>query len=456
MDKLPKTRELKSVVQSMNRLTEKLEKDFDAEAETVQWLQAKAFKDPVSGLGNRHFFESQAKSYFASNDRTMDGLLLVNLSDLGKLNNERGYEAADMFIRASAQIMAEKVQSVASSASIARLSGADFIILIPNIDQARLQRVVDDILDGLMTLIPNQISYGDAVANIGAVSLSGKVSRSNAMAQADAALREAKANGANTSRVFDAITGQETAIGRLAWKEILERAIANKAFLLRKQKVVFFEEDKKVMHEEVFASLEHEGKQYHAGYFIGLAEQFDLGDQLDKVVILRVIEFIRRRKSTALPALAINLAASSYSKPEFMTWLDHTLQGLDSALRHQLVFEVTEQNVLAAEEQVFVLSQLLRKHDVRFGVDNVGKQFTTFHYLQQLMPDYVKVDPSYTKMATGKESESFFMHILCKMFSSLNIQVIATGIESEQQLSRLAKFDIAAGQGFVVDRAQDM
>ncbi|MFI8620173.1 EAL domain-containing protein [Marinomonas sp. NPDC078689] len=456
MDKLPKTRELKSVVQSMNRLTEKLEKDFDAEAETVQWLQAKAFKDPVSGLGNRHFFESQAKSYFASNDRTMDGLLLVNLSDLGKLNNERGYEAADMFIRASAQIMAEKVQSVASSASIARLSGADFIILIPNIDQARLQRVVDDILDGLMTLIPNQISYGDAVANIGAVSLSGKVSRSNAMAQADAALRESKANGTNTSRVFDAITGQETAIGRQAWKEILERAIANKAFLLRKQKVVFFEEDKKVMHEEVFASLEHEGKQYHAGYFIGLAEQFDLGDQLDKVVILRVIEFIRRRKSTDLPALAINLAASSYSKPEFMTWLDHTLQGLDSALRHQLVFEVTEQNVLAAEEQVFVLSQLLRKHDVRFGVDNVGKQFTTFHYLQQLMPDYVKVDPSYTKMATGKESESFFMHILCKMFSSLNIQVVATGIESEQQLSRLAKFDIAAGQGFVVDRAQDM
>ena len=456
MEKLPKTRELKSVVQSMNRLTEKLEKDFDAEAETVQWLQAKAFKDPVSGLGNRHFFESQAKSYFSSSDRTMDGLVLVNLADLGKLNNERGYEAADMFIRASAQIMTEKVNSVASSVSVARLSGADFIILIPNIDQARLQRVVSDILDGLMVLIPNQVSYGEAVANIGAVSLSGKVNRSSAMAQADAALREAKASGINTSRVFDAITGQEMAIGRLAWKDILEKAIADKAFLLRKQKIVFFESEGQVMHEEVFASLEHDGKQYHAGYFIGLAEQFDLGDQLDKVIIQRVIESISRRKVVSASALAINLAASAYSKSEFMTWLDHTLQSLDPAVRSQLAFEVTEQSVLSAEDSALSLSQMLRKHGVAFGVDNVGKQFTTFHYLQQLMPDYVKVDPSYTKMATGKESESFFMHILCKMFSSLNIQVVATGIESEQQLSRLAKFDIAAGQGFIVARAQDI
>ncbi|WP_133011014.1 EAL domain-containing protein [Marinomonas flavescens] len=457
MKNLPKTRELKLVVQAMNRLTEKLEKDFDAEAETVQWLQAKAFKDPVSGLGNRNFFESQAKAYFSSSDRTMDGLVLVSLSDLGKLNNERGYEAADLFIQASANIMTDKMKTVASSSSVARLSGADFIILIPNIDQDRLKHVVEDILEGLMVLIPNQIAYADAVANIGAVSLNGKVSRSNAMAQADAALREAKTAGSNTLRVFDAITGQDMAIGRLVWKDMLEYAIKNRAFLLRKQKIVCFEEASTVMHEEVFASLDYEGKQYHAGYFIGLAEQFDLGDQLDKVIILRVIEFITQRHSDQQQTpLAINLSASAYSKPTFTDWLDETLQGLDLAIRKQLVFEVSEQSVLAVEDQAIVLSEVLKRHDVAFGIDNVGKQFTTFHYLQQLLPDYVKVDPSYTKLATGKESEAFFMHILCKMFNSLNIQIIATGIESQQQLSRLEKFDITAGQGYAIDQAQEM
>ena len=457
MKNLPKTRELKLVVQAMNRLTEKLEKDFDAEAETVQWLQAKAFKDPVSGLGNRNFFESQAKAYFSSSDRTMDGLVLVSLSDLGKLNNERGYEAADLFIQASANIMTDKMKTVASSSSVARLSGADFIILIPNIDQDRLKHVVEDILEGLMVLIPNQIAYADEVANIGAVSLNGKVSRSNAMAQADAALREAKIAGSNTLRVFDAITGQDMAIGRLVWKDMLEYAIKNRAFLLRKQKIVCFEEASTVMHEEVFASLDYEGKQYHAGYFIGLAEQFDLGDQLDKVIILRVIEFITQRHGDQRQTpLAINLSASAYSKPTFTDWLDKTLQGLDLAIRKQLVFEVSEQSVLAVEDQAIVLSEVLKRHDVAFGIDNVGKQFTTFHYLQQLLPDYVKVDPSYTKLATGKESEAFFMHILCKMFNSLNIQIIATGIESQQQLSRLEKFDITAGQGYAIDQAQEM
>lgn len=455
MENLPKTKELKSVVLSMNRLTEKLEKDFDAEAETVQWLQAKAFKDPISGLGNRHFFESQAKSYFSSSDRTMDGLVLVNLSDLGKLNNERGYEAADMFIRASASVMTEKVKAVASSVSIARLSGADFIILIPDVDQIRLKQIVEDILSGLMALIPNQITYADAAANIGAVSLTGKVSRSSAMAQADAALREAKTAGSNTNRIFDAITGQNVAIGRLAWKEMLEYAIEHQSFILRKQKVILFE-DSSVMHEEVFASLEYQGKQYHAGYFIGLAEQFDLGDQLDKVIILRVIDFIIRREASLQSPLAINLSTSAFTKPSFIDWLDSTLQGLTGAVRKKLIFEVSEQSVLAAEEQIIRLSKVLQKNGVLLGIDNVGKQFTTFHYLQLLLPDYVKVDPSYTKMATGKESESFFMHILCKMFSSLNIQVVATGIESPQQLSRLEKFDIAAGQGFIVNQAQDM
>jgi EAL domain-containing protein (putative c-di-GMP-specific phosphodiesterase class I) len=59
-------------------------------------------------------------------------------------------------------------------------------------------------------------------------------------------------------------------------------------------------------------------------------------------------------------------------------------------------------------------------------------------------------------MAAGKESESFFMHTLCKMFNSLNIEVIATGVENEKQLVALKRFDLAGGQGFIVGRAKDM
>ena len=451
---VPKTRELKSVVLSMNRMAEKLEKEFASEVETAQWLQAKAFKDPVSGLGNRHFFESQMKSHFAERERGVDGLVLVSLADLGKLNNERGYESADMFIQSAADILTKKVSTLSSFSILARLSGADFVLLIPNFDHSQLTKVVDDILTELMELNTASISYSVAVANIGAVTIDGSVEPLNAMSQADAALREAKREGSNTSKVFDLNMGQNMAISRTAWKDILESAILHKSFKLKKQKIATLDESPVVLHEEVFMGLEHAGKEYHAGYFIGLAEQFDLGSQIDQVIVGRVIEHIKSRQ--LMVPLTVNLSASSYAKPAFIVWLDKTLSHLSVDVKSKLMFEISEQSVLVEEEQANKLAQMLKTQRVLFGIDNVGKQFSAFQYLQTLMPDYVKVDSSYTRMAAGKESESFFMHTLCKMFNSLNIEVIATGVESQKQLLALKRFDVSGGQGFLIGRAQDM
>ncbi|MBJ7538469.1 EAL domain-containing protein [Marinomonas transparens] len=454
MSNVPKTRELRSVVLSMNRMAEKLEKEFASEVETAQWLQAKAFKDPVSGLGNRNFFESQVKSHFAGKERSVDGLVLISLADLSKLNNERGYESADMFIQAAGDILAEQVSHLSKSATLARLSGADFILLLPNFDHEQLKQAVDNIMLELLELNAAHISYSEHVANIGAVTIDSLVDRSKAMAQADASLRAAKLEGMNTCQVFDLKTGQGVAIGRMTWKTMIEYAIEHKSFSLRKQKISTLDGHPVTLHEEVFASLEYEGEKYHAGYFIDLAEQFDLGDQVDQVIIGRAIEYLKKTKLDA--PLAVNLSASAYIKPSFVEWLERTLTGLDSTIRSKLIFEVSEQSVLVTEKEVTVLAQMLKQKGVLFGIDNVGKQFSAFQYLQNLMPDYVKIDPSYTRMAIGKESESFFMHTLCKMFNSLNINVIATGIESEKQITVLKRFDIVGGQGFMIGRAQDM
>ncbi len=459
MTTIPKTRELRSVVLSMNRMAEKLEKEFESEVETAQWLQTKAFKDSVSGLGNRSFFESQMKAHFSERQRGLDGLALISLMDLAKLNNEYGYESADMFIQSAADILAKKVTSISSTATLARLSGADFALLIPNFSRSQLELVVSDIMNELVGLNTASISYSAAVANIGAVIVDASVDRSGAMSQADEALREAKQAGDNQFKVFDLQVGESVGIGRTEWKEILEFVIQRRSFLLKKQRVVALaslEEEGigRTIHEEVFMGLEHEGKKYHAGYFIGLAEQFDLTHEIDKVIIELVIEYI---KSNSLDGpLTINLSASSYAKPDFIAWLNKILESLDLAVREDLIIEISEQSVLAEEGQTKALAETLKNHKVRFGIDNVGKQISAFQYLQALMPDYVKVDSSYTRMAAGKESEAFFMHTLCKVFNSLNIDVIATGVENEKQLQALFRFDVAGVQGYRIGRAQDI
>ena len=348
----------------------------------------------------------------------------------------------------------KKVSTLSSFSTLARLSGADFVLLIPNCDYNQLTRIVAEIMTELMDLNTASISYSEAVANIGGVTIDGTVERSSAMSQADAALREAKREGSNVYKVFDLNMGRNMAISRTAWKDILESAILHKSFKLKKQKVTTLDESSTLLHEEVFMGLEHAGKEYHAGYFIGLAEQFDLGSQIDQVIIGRVIEHIKSRQLSK--PLTVNLSASSYAKPEFVTWLEKTLANLTEEVKAKLMFEISEQSVLIEEAQANKLAQMLKTQRVSFGIDNVGKQFSAFQYLQTLMPDYVKVDSSYTRMAAGKESESFFMHTLCKMFNSLNIEVIATGVESEKQLMALKRFDVSGGQGFLIGRAQDM
>ncbi|MCB5162159.1 EAL domain-containing protein [Marinomonas algarum] len=452
MTNVPKTRELKSVVLSMNRMADKLEKEFASEVATAQWLQAKAFKDSVSGLGNRNFFESQMKSHFSESERGTDGLIMVSLLDLGKLNNERGYESADMFIQSVADILSEKSSAVTSSGILARLSGADFILLIPNFDHYRLTLFVDDLMKQLVTLNDAGISYSTAVANIGAVTIDGSVERSGAMSQADTALREAKHEGANAHRVMELTTVNNSLLSRKDWKNILDKAIKARSFILKKQKVVSIESESLVLHEEIFMGLEYQGKEYHAGFFIGLAEQMGLASQIDQVIITRVIDILKTNGQRA--PLTVNMSVSSYTQPAFLEWLNKTLKALPATVSQRLIFEITEQGVLAEEDSAKQLSQLLKKQRVKFGIDNVGKQFSAFQYLQVLMPDYVKVDSSYTRMAAGKESESFFMHTLCKMFSSLNIDVIATGVESEKQLTALKRFDVSGTQGFYVGRTQ--
>jgi diguanylate cyclase (GGDEF)-like protein len=459
MVNIPKTRELRSVVLSMNRMAEKLETDFASEVETAQWLQTKAFKDPVSGLGNRYFFESQMKSHFSERERGLDGLVLVSLTDLAKVNNERGYESADLFIQSAADILIKKVTSISSFSTLARLSGADFVLLIPNFGRNQLELIVNEIMHDLVELNTASISYSASVANIGAVIINSSVERSSAMSQVDEALREAKRGGANSVKVFDLQGGQNVSISRTEWKGILEQAIKNRSFNLKKQSVMSLnplegEGSEVMLHEEVFMGLEHAGKKYHAGYFIGLAGQFNLCGQIDRVIIELVIDYIKS-KNPDIP-LAINLSASSYAKPDFIAWLDKLLGQLELRVKNKLIFEISEQSVLAEASQAKELTDVFKGQNIQFGIDNVGKQISAFQYLQVLVPDYVKIDSSYTRMAAGKESQSFFMQTLCKIFNSLNIEVIATGVENEKQLKALSRFDIAGGQGYRIGRAQDI
>jgi hypothetical protein len=107
-EKLPRTRELNSVVRAMNNMTLKVKAMFEKQAAVAQRLQDQAYRDDLTGLGNRRYFEGQIKPRLERKEASIKGaVLLVQISDLKELNEEKGYLAGDALLQRVAEILKE-------------------------------------------------------------------------------------------------------------------------------------------------------------------------------------------------------------------------------------------------------------------------------------------------------------------------------------------------------------
>jgi len=443
--KMPKTRELSAVVQAINGMIGKLKEMVADQARTAERLRAQAFRDPLTGLGNRRLLQGELDQRIRSPEESDQGVvLLLKLHHLVEVNDRLGYQAGDRFLReAAAELVGALVESPGAIA--VRLGGGDFGILLPEATAEEGRQMAEKLARELGKVRVEGLESADMV-RVGGVIYDASMTPGEVMGRADLALRNAQQQGANAwTFLAEAETESGAALSATDWHEILRAQIERGDILLYAQRVVSSSADQ-VLHHELLARLpDQQGGVWSAGVFMPLVRRFGLERELDRLVVQSVLRLAASMDPAA--TFAVNLCPAILNDEPFCTWLLRELAQRGRG-RARIVFEFSDHVVAHQLEAVRDLGQRLRKLGHGIAVDHFGRYAASFGYLQSLLPDYVKIDGIYVRELESDSDHRFFIGTLSTALHGLDIPTIAESVESRAEWDILRDLRVDGIQGF--------
>ena len=434
---VPKTVELKSVVQAFNSMSDQLKQIFNSLDEEVGELRKKNLVDQVSGLPNRQYMMGRLNSWLS--EPKSGALMMAKFDWLEEVHSKYGYQVRDETIKLLSDKMKQHLDGVTPSV-IARIAAYEFAFLITSAEHEQTSKY----LQTLIRTINQEISKAGCKPNehfaIGIAERIGQMTVTDILAQAD----NAQQKSLQENKVFHWFeTSEKQLFTREQWRDHLSRAITDGQFKFKWQPILL-NQTQSVLQRELYCQLEVDGKMVHAGQFMPYVELLSLGSLLDKCLIKTIHH--KKLLDRNFEAIAINLTFQSIGDIEFHQWLDKFLRS--SPLRERICFDIPEAAVYSNPESCQAICAIIRDNGAHFGIDHFGRQFGSMTYLQNLRPSYVKLDQSFAYYDDDAHS-SELCRALINVAKGLDIQVIATGIEEEAQLKRFIPLKTNAYMGFI-------
>lgn len=453
-EKIPWTRELRRVVEAMNRMTYKVKDMFDEQARVAERLRKNAYHDSLTGLGNRRYLEGQVSTRLDRGDSSVKGaFLLVQIKDLQEINKEKGFQSGDEILQKMSRLLQDETKLVANCA-LARLTGGDFGIFLPDVSEEGTRQIAEKIVKGLLQISVEGLALSDNVGHVGGIIYTRSTNFGQLLSGADTALRAAQQEGKNKWVVNRLAEDSEAAArGEQRWKDILLRALEEGNIILFAQPTVASDDKSKLFHLEVFSRIEEEsGKMLSAGMFMPLAERLGLVSSLDRLVLEKAMQ--TTTQALGIDHLAVNVSPASLKDEKFRDWVLESLKKLPAGTP-KLSFEFAEFSAVQHLDLVRDFGARVQDMGHGYGLDHFGQGFSNFGYLKSLRPDYVKIDRAYTDELKTKDSDShFFIGSLTGVAHSLDILVIAEGVENEDQFALLQELNLDAIQGYFIGRPE--
>ncbi len=271
---------------------------------------------------------------------------------------------------------------------------------------------------------------------------------------ADTALSTARYNRSNKIEILSLVDKEESIYaGKTEWQELLEEIISKRSVILYSQPTVSHPDLNEIVHHEILTRvLDTSGRHLSMGLFIPTAERIGRMPALDKMIIECLLEHFLLHQSHH--RIAINLSPLSLMDAKFVNWLQRQLvQCARSGLL--LNFEFPEFRINRHIHLITDFSKVIKKQGHQIGIDSFGQGLIPFGYLKSLLPDYVKIDKAISNELQDEQSDRyFFINTLCNVAHSLDIKIIAQGVENEHQWQVLSKMHIDAIQGYYIQKPE--
>ncbi|HET7082515.1 MAG TPA: EAL domain-containing protein, partial [Candidatus Limnocylindria bacterium] len=428
--------------------------DITLRKELEMQLQHQAFHDSLTGLANRALFRDRVAHALARQARSHGAVsvLFSDLDDFKTVNDSLGHDAGDQLLVA----VAERLRAVMRPEdTTARFGGDEFAILLEDTDEAGARRAAERILEALRS--PFEFHGRQVVmrASIGAaVTFDSGIEPDDLLRQADLAMYTAKTSGKGRFAFYEPRM-HEAAVTRMELKGDLEAAIANKDFELHYQPIVDLRSGHVTGVEALIRWRHPERGLVLPTEFIPIAEETGLIVPLGRWVIGEACRQLNawttegRLSGPRLERLAmwVNLSARELQEPEFV----HTIaDALESSGVHpeRLTLEITESGLMTDLDQSTATLHSLRALGVRLAIDDFGTGYSSLSYLERLPVEVLKIDRSFTAAIGHGRDVPVLVRSIVKLGQTLHMEVLAEGIETAEQLSKLRGIDCRLGQGF--------
>ena len=459
---LPKTRELLSVVTAMNKMTAKVKTMFEEQARTASQLREIAYRDALTGLANQRYFKSQLASHLQESDKFVPGaLFLTQMNDIGGFNNRHGFQKGDEVLLKFAEIL--KLQAKKHSKTLTgRISGGDFALFIANIDNNTADSIAKGLCKKYGQLYLDNTYDRENVACVGLLMLEKMQDPAAVLSAVDEALRLAQAKGPNSWQRYQGELETAVNSGRHSWLKHLITKINASDITLLQQDVLQNQEHGKIIHSEIFVQIDDEqGKPCAAGLFMPWAEQLELTQKIDRMVIDKLVVYLVNNDHEHSPNFAVNISLNSLRDASFLEWIYSSLKKLPKQDRKhdqhsKIVFEFSESIAVNNLDILQGFAKELNALGFGIGLDQFGHGRSEFGYLTALRPEYVKIDSAFTRQLQSNLEKQFFISTLSNICRNLDIRIIAQSVESQSLLHTLKDLHIDGVQGYTLHRPEPL
>ena len=420
-------------------------------------LRYLADHDSLTGLLNRRCFRAELDQYvsFTARYGGQGAVMVIDIDGLKQVNDRLGHQVGDGLIRRISGVLRERVRA---TDIVARLSGDEFAVLMPQSDAAGAMQLGEDLRAAVADDPLSASEQQASTISVGITMFGGKreAGAESVLVAADQAMYRAKEEGRDrvalfedpdasqvraqrgqttTARIRDALTQNRLSLATQPIRSLLSGGIERYELLLR--------------------MTSESGELLPAASFIETAERSGMVQELDRWVVARALEMLAERERAGEPvSLHVNLSGASLTDISVLEFIERRLDEGD-ADPGRCTFEITRTAQVEDYATAAGFADRLTEFGCEVAIDDYGAGFSPFHHLKTIPFDVIKIDGSFIRDMPRNDADQLTVKAIVEIARGLGKTTIAEFVQDDETTRLLREYGVDMAQGYHLGRPVD-